>query len=249
MHISLAAETIFRVAGFPVTNSLLASFIVSTIMIVAALILSKTINNSPKKFQNIIEIIFENLIDLAESIGGKKTRRFLPLIITVFLFILLSNWMGLLPGFGSLGFYELEEGHKVFIPLFRGATADLNTTIALALVSVIATQYYGLSTLKLDYLKKFFNFSSPIMFFSGLLELMSEFAKIMSFSFRLFGNIFAGEVLLVVIAFLVPVIAPLPFFGLEVFVGFIQALVFSMLTLVFINMATIAHGEEVQHGN
>lgn len=136
-----------------------------------------------------------------------------------------------------------EHSGPVAVPIFRPGTADINTTISLALISIIVTQIFGVKYLKFGYFKKFINFSSPIMFFVGILELISEFAKIISFAFRLFGNIFAGEVLLVVMAFLFPVILPMPFYGLELFVGFIQALVFSMLTLVFFNMATISHEE------
>jgi len=135
---------------------------------------------------------------------------------------------------------EVEEEHKG-VALLRGAHADLNMTLALALISVGLTQYYGLKFVGPGYLKKFFNFSSPIFFFVGLLELISEFSKIMSFGFRLFGNIFAGEVLIAVISFLVPVILPIPFYGLEIFVGFIQALVFSMLSLVYFSMAADKH--------
>lgn len=138
-----------------------------------------------------------------------------------------------------------EAHHPAATPIFRAATADLNTTLALAIISVFLTQYWGIKYLGLSYFKKFFNFSDgPIFTFVGLLELVSEFAKIISFAFRLFGNIFAGEVLLVVIAALSPKflpILPLPFYGLEVFVGLIQALVFAMLSLVFINMATTSH--------
>lgn len=138
---------------------------------------------------------------------------------------------------------ESKSEHNTFVPFLRAGTADLNTTLALAIVSVFCTQLIGFRYLGAVYLKKFFNFSSPIMFFIGVLELISEFAKILSFAFRLFGNIFAGEVLLVVIAGLIPVVAPMPFYFLEFFVGFIQALVFSMLTLVFFNMATLGHEE------
>jgi F-type H+-transporting ATPase subunit a len=142
---------------------------------------------------------------------------------------------------------EVEDSHEettTFVPIFRAATADLNTTIALGLISVLLTQFYGVQFLGLSYFTKFFNFKQgPIFTFVGLLELISEFAKIISFAFRLFGNIFAGEVLLAVIAFLVAPLLPIPFLGLEVFVGFIQALVFAMLTLVFINMATVSHNE------
>lgn len=135
-----------------------------------------------------------------------------------------------------------EEG--VFVPYFRAGTADLNTTIALAIISVVATQYFGLKALGAGYLKKYFNFSSPIDAFVGILELILETAKIMSFAFRLFGNIFAGEVLLAVMMFLVPVVVPMPFYGLEIFVGMIQGVVFAMLSLVFFNLATHGHGEE-----
>ncbi len=140
---------------------------------------------------------------------------------------------------------EAEGEHQaVFVPYFRAGTADLNTTLALAIISVVMTQVFGFKFLKIPYFSKFINFSSPIGFFLGLLETVLEFAKIISFAFRLFGNIFAGEVLLAVIYFLVPLILPMPFLGLEVVVGVIQALVFSMLSLVFFNMATIGHHEE-----
>lgn len=138
---------------------------------------------------------------------------------------------------------ESANNQAKFVPLLRGATADLNTTLAIAIIAVVSVQYYGFQTLGAAYFKKYFNFSNPIMFGVGLLEIVSEFSRIISFAFRLFGNIFAGEVLLTVIAFLMPLIAPLPFLGLELFVGFIQALVFSMLTAVFLNMATMSHAE------
>ncbi len=140
---------------------------------------------------------------------------------------------------------ENETAHAAtkFVPYLRAGTADLNTTIALAIVSMFMVQFFGVKHLRLAYFKKFINFSNPINFFVGVLETVSEFAKIVSFAFRLFGNIFAGEVLLAVIGFLVPIIAPMPFYGLELFVGFIQALVFSMLSLVFFNMATMGHDD------
>jgi F-type H+-transporting ATPase subunit a len=262
MHISLIAEKIFKIGNFTVTNSLLASVITSVLLITIAVVINRSLKKSPGGVQSIIEMVIDWLDDLAQSVGGKDSRTFLPLVITFFVFILTSNWLGLLPGFGSIGFNEIEEGHKVFIPLFRGATADLNTTLALALISVFSVQFYGISKNKLKYLKRFVNFESPIMFFMGLLEVVSEFAKIISFSFRLFGNVFAGEVLIAVITSLIPVLVPIPFFGLEIFVGLIQALVFAMLTLVFINIGMQIHegeekeninrslaGEEVENGN
>ncbi|MDZ7586932.1 MAG: FoF1 ATP synthase subunit a, partial [Patescibacteria group bacterium] len=164
-----------------------------------------------------------------------------PLIASIFLFVMLASWAGLLPGSETIGFMKNIDGLKEFVPFFRGGTADLNITLGLAIFAVFSIQYYGYKTLGLKYFKKFFDLSNPINFFVGFLELISEFAKIISFAFRLFGNIFAGEVLIAVIAFLLPIIAPLPFIGLEIFVGFIQALVFATLTLVFITIATNNH--------
>jgi F-type H+-transporting ATPase subunit a len=139
---------------------------------------------------------------------------------------------------------EKEEEHVKMVPIFRAATADLNTTLALAIISVFLTQVFGVSHLGLSYFKKFIDFSNPINFFVGILEIVLEFAKVISFAFRLFGNIFAGEVLLVVMTYLIAILVPAPFYALELFVGFIQALVFSMLSLIFFNLATKSHHEE-----
>jgi len=241
MEISLSAETIANVFGFNVTNSFLTSIILSfTILIFSFYFTHIKLKISPKSrsIQNVIETIFESLFGLFETAAGEKTRIFFPLAATFFIYILLGNWLGLLPGFGSIGIKEVVNGQNVLIPLFRGATADLNTTMALALISVASFQYYGFQHFGFRYLKKFFNFKGPIDFYVGLLELISEFARILSFGFRLFGNIFAGEVLLTVMAFLLPFILPLPFLGLELFVGLIQAVVFVMLSLVLLKVAT-----------
>ena len=287
LHISISAEKLFSIGDLAITNSMFTSMIVSTILITFAFVVNKqlTQTNNPKGLQNFAEMIIETLHKLVNGITGdlKKTRLFLPIISTFFLWILLNNWLGLVPGVGTISIVESAEPkqyietqetqeHSFFVqsahaantpellaaansgegehattklvPVLRPGTADLNTTLALGIISVLATQIFGMTYLQLGYFKKFINFSSPIMFFVGILELISEFAKIISFAFRLFGNIFAGEVLLVVMAFLLPIIVPMPFYGLELFVGFIQALVFSLLSLVFFNMATISHDEE-----
>lgn len=210
-----------------------------------AVLVGKGAKLIPGSLQNLFEEIFQIFLELSESVAGERAKQFLPLIFTFFAFILTANWLGLLPLVGSLGFYEVVHGEEVFIPFVRAATADLNTTLALAIISVGAIQFYGVKNLRLSYFGRFFNLSNPINFFVGILELISDFAKIISFSFRLFGNIFAGEVLLMVVAFLIPLVGSLPFFGLEIFVGFVQALVFAMLTLVFLNVATISHEEHV----
>ena len=224
---------------------MLTTWIVTGLLIAFSLWFSQKIKaqGKPSKLQALVEMIIEGFFNLIQGIAGsaRKAREFFPLIATFFIFIMFSNWSGLIPGVGTIGF--LEHGEK-FVPYFRGPTADLNTTLALGLFSIGSIQYLGFKSLGLRYGTKFLNFESPIMFFVGILEFFSELSKIVSFSFRLFGNIFAGEVLLTVIAFLMPIFAPLPFLGLEIFVGFIQALVFAMLSAVFLNLATTGHGEE-----
>jgi len=297
LHISLSAEKIFSIGSFPVTNSLLSTWIVMAILIIFALSVNKSVSMVPSNLQSIAEMIISGLYSFFESVMGHHIKKSFAVIASLFFFIIVANWLGLLPGVGTIGFYEevktenlthatpavqetapysiepaIEEvtdvhavptsneekigvqsdkktteavtshSSKKFVPLLRGATADLNMTIALAIVAFFAIQYFGFATLGIHYSRRFFNFSNPIMFFVGLLEIVSDLSKVISFAFRLFGNIFAGEVLLAVIAFLMPFIAPMPFLMLELFVGFIQALVFSTLTAVFINVA-VAHEE------
>lgn len=284
IHVSISAETLFHLGPIPITNSIFASLIISALLIIFALItrisLKKT--DKPTGLQNVAEWIVETLYNLVYSVTGdvKKSKLFFAPVTTFFLFILLNNWFGLLPGFGTIGFnhqadptehvtqeqtgvipveeavvpqveatdhqtanppIEDAEVHSVFVPYLRAGTADLNTTIALALISFTMIQIFGVKFSQLGYFKKFFNFTSPINFFVGILELISEIGKIISFAFRLFGNVFAGEVLLVVISALVPILIPMPFYGLEIFVGLVQALVFAMLSLVFFNIATQHH--------
>lgn len=244
MEISLVAEPVINFFGFNLTNSLLTSLVLLVFLLTFTFVFSKIkLALVPKSYslQNILESGIEGLMSIFQTAAGDKTRIFFPIAATFFIYILLGNWIGLLPGFGSIGLNETVDGKEVLIPLFRGVTADINTTLALALISVALIQYYGFRSLGLSYLKKYFNFKGPIDFFVGVLELVSEFSKIISFAFRLFGNIFAGEVLLAVMAFLFPFILPLPFLGMEVFVGLIQALVFTMLSLVFLKLATSHH--------
>lgn len=238
IHISLSAEKVVEVVeGVHITNSIISTWVVMALLVIFALLATRKMKMVPSGLQMIAEVLVDGLRGLFESIMQEQYKRYFPFLATLFIFIVFSNWAGLLPGVGTLGFFHGEHGEE-FIPLFRAGTADINLTLALALITIVLIQIEGIRTLGASYLKKFFNFSNPINFYVGILELISEFSKIISFSFRLFGNIFAGEVLLVVIAFLVPIFAPLPFIGLELFVGFIQALVFSMLTSVFLLVAT-----------
>jgi F-type H+-transporting ATPase subunit a len=203
----------------------------------------------PGGFQNIVEAVLEALLNLADSVtqDRKQSKKFFPIVATIFIFVILINWVEVVPGLGTIGINEEIHGKEVLVPFIRSGSADLNFTLAIAIVSVISAQVLGIAAIGAGkYAKKFFvsPFHKPYFVgtFVGLLELISEIAKLISFSFRLFGNIFAGEVLLTVMLFLVPYIVPLPFLLLELFVGFVQALVFSMLTLVFFKMAaTEAH--------
>ena len=241
IEISLKAEEILHLGGFSVTNSLLLTVFASGILIVLGYLFHKKLSIIPNQLQNFLEFILEEFLGLMDSVfqDRKKSEKYLPLIATIFLLIIISNWLGLLPGVGSIGFHEMHEGKEVFIPLFRAPTADLNFTLAVAITSVLAVNLLGILALGLKkYLHKFFTLENPIKTFTGLLEFLSEITKTISFSFRLFGNIFAGEVLLLIIGSLVPYFIPLPFLFLEIFVGFIQAFVFSMLTIVFISIAT-----------
>lgn len=248
MEISLAAEKLFEIRGFPVTNTLLVSSAIVAGLTSLSFIVNSKISAIPGKLQNFIELIFDKLLDFMDSVTGKRddSIRFFPIIATIFFLVLLSNLIEIMPGLGTIGLVEIKEGHRVIIPFLRSSSADLNFTLAIAIIAVLSIQILGVASLGFfKYWKKFFfpPWESPYVVgtFIGILELVAEIAKMISFSFRLFGNIFAGEVLLTVTLFLVPYLVPLPFLFLEVFVGFIQAVVFSMLTLVFIKVATSNH--------
>ncbi|MBI1984507.1 MAG: F0F1 ATP synthase subunit A [Candidatus Wildermuthbacteria bacterium] len=242
MEISIKPEIITYLFGIPVTNSLILSLLTTVAVAIGGITIVSLLRSIPRKLQSIVEVVLETLLDFMEGVLGNReqAKKFFPLVASFFIFILMNNWLGVLPGTGSIGFYEMHEGEEVFVPFFRSANSDLNTTLALAFISLAAIQIYGIKKLGfLKHISKFFSFNKgPLQFFVGMLELIAEFAKILSFSFRLFGNMFAGEVLLLIIMTLVPIFAPLPFFMMEFFVGFIQALVFAMLTLIFLKIAT-----------
>ncbi len=289
-HVEVKAETLFYLPlGIPFTNALLVTFIVDIVLIVLAVLTTARMNIVPRGLQNIMEIVIEALYKVFQQVNRDYVPRVFPVVATIFLFVLVSNWLGLIPGVGSLGVCkEAEGGHhgaiqlqiastgpvdmlggeqplaateegehsgpnwcgegKVLVPLFRSPSADLNFTFALALLAFFYIEYLGYDAFGKEYFRKFVNTREGAMgFVVGLLELISEFARILAFSFRLFGNIFAGEVVLVVMAFLVPLTLPLPFYGFEVFVGFIQAFVFAMLTMAFIAVAVTPHGDGHGH--
>ena len=260
-EVTLNAEPIFNVGGFTVTNSLINSWVVVFLIVILAVIIRKSIKKIPKGIQNAFEIVVEGAMSMADSVTGdrNKTKKIFPVVFAIFIFILLNNWLGLLPGIGSIGFIEESHGQALFVPFFRGGTADLNTTLALALFAVLASNLFGIFTVGIwKYFNKFVNVKAlgevvvkvrkqptiavvnPIKFFVGIIEIIGEIAKVASLSFRLFGNIFAGEVLLSSMALIFAYVVPIPFIFLEIIVGLIQALIFAMLTLVYFTIASTA---------
>ncbi|MDA1256324.1 MAG: F0F1 ATP synthase subunit A [Chloroflexi bacterium] len=343
--IELPAERAFSLGSYDVKNSSIMLWIAGLILVFLAWKGTRKIRSGspeadvPTGLQNFLEVIVEFFINLAESAaGGRHGRRFLPLVISIFLVVVMANWISVLPGVGTIGWVETAEefaehreeaiheaeesggkadfkdpdlvvfsgggsfkwipfgrtsqdaiplasleveadGHGlelarpglldedfdeairtdiesheldlaedvgILVPYLRGANTDVNTTLAIALVAMVTVQIWGFRSLGFrGYGGKFINIrQGPIFFAVGLLEIIGELARTVSFTFRLFGNMFAGEVLLVAMAFLFPLIGIVPFIGLELFVGVIQAFIFAMLTLVFGVMATIGHGEE-----
>lgn len=241
---SFAAEPIFYIGSLTVTNTLLNTFFVDAVLIGSALYISKTIKKVPNLFQNAVELVIETFYDLTESVSAKRASVIFPFLMTFFLFILVSNWSGLIPGAGSIGFFEEDHGKKHIVPLIRSATTDINVTLALALISVIATHFLSIKyTGFRDYISRFISLN-PILLAIGALELISEITKVISLSFRLFGNVYAGEVVLSTVSGIFAFLFPLPFMLLEVIVGAVQALVFAMLTMAFMAILTTPHHAE-----
>lgn len=260
----LAAPVLFHVLGLPITNTMIAGWITVIFLILASWLITRRMKLVPGRLQAIFEFIMGWIYDFCKSVAGEEYgRKFFPVICTIFLFVAFNAWLSLIPGFGSI---EITiHGHHY--ELLRGSNTDVNTPLAIALVSFVFVEYYGLRTLGIKYLRKFINvgglfgsvgkvfkgklkegitglFSGFIDIFVGGLETLSEFIRIVSFTFRLFGNMTAGEILILVAAFLIPMAIGWLVYGLELFIGFIQALVFSGLTLAFASMAVSSHEEE-----
>lgn len=257
----LAAEIIFNLDGFPVTNTFINSSVAVVLFFALGLVLRKRSRLIPDKIQNFAESILETVLGYVDQVTKDrgKSLKFLPIAGALFFFILISNWLGIFPGIGSIGRYLPVHGKVELVPIFRPANTDLNMTLAMAVLGVGLSHIFGIIAIgfwkyankfvKLgDVWKSFKKGGMPVFvafveFGVGLIEVFSEVAKMVSLSLRLFGNMFAGEVLLTVMAGLIALVAPLPFIGLEILVGFIQAIVFAMLVLVFLSVATM----EVEH--
>jgi F-type H+-transporting ATPase subunit a len=260
----LPAPVLFHVLGLPITNTIIAGWITVIFLVVFSWAITRRMKLVPGRLQAVFEFILGWIYDFCTSVAGEKNgRKFFPVVCTIFLFVAFNAWLSLIPGFGSIQIHI--HGHEY--ELLRGSNTDLNTPLAIALVSFVFVEYYGLKSLGIKYLRKFINigaffksigqvfkgkvkqglsglFSGLINIFVGALETLSEFIRIVSFTFRLFGNMTAGEILIMVAAFLLPMVIGWAVYGLELFIGFIQALVFSGLTLAFVSMAVTSHEDE-----
>jgi F-type H+-transporting ATPase subunit a len=262
----LAAETIFNIRSFTVTNTYINSTIAVLFFAISGFLISRNVQNVPKGLQNFAESVLEIFLSYMDQVTGSRKRslKFLPLVGSLFLFIIFSNWIGILPGVGSIGIFKSAEGVKEFIPILRPANTDLNMTLSMAVLGVAVSHILGIVTIGFfKYANKFIKlgdlwaaikkgkpmaiFVAVLEFGVGLLEIISEIAKLVSLSLRLFGNIFAGEVLLTVLGSMVAYLVPLPFLGLELLVGLVQAVVFSMLVLVYISVATTPLAQHSEH--
>lgn len=258
---TLYAEPIAHIGEFPITNALATSTVALIIIVILGLLIGRNIKKVPTGLQNALEMIIEGFLGIFDGVTGsrKKSMQFAPVVLAFFFFILINNWMGILPGVGSIGQIASEHGEKIFIPYLRGGTADLNTTLALATLGVVLSHIMGVLAIGWwKYLNKFINIKAfleipkkimkdpmiilvnPIKAFVGIIEIIGEMAKIASLSFRLFGNVFAGEVLLASMSAIMAYGVPIPFLFLEVLVGLIQALIFAMLILTYLTINTTA---------
>lgn len=242
---AFAPEVIFSIGSFPVTNTVLNTILVDAGLLGSAYYLKNNLKKVPRFFQNLIEVVMQSFYDITETISGKNAAKIFPYFMTFFLFILIANWSGLIPGVGSIGFLGHEDhGKTEIIPFLRAATSDANTTFGLAIFSLVATHILAIQSVGIGaYLGRYFSLN-PIMLFVGMLEIVSEITKVISLSFRLFGNIYAGEVVLHTVSNLFAFLAPVPFMLLEIIVGLVQALVFSMLTMVFMSVLMTPHNAE-----
>lgn len=232
----LAPEILGRVGDFPITNTLIVSWLVSGVIILAAIAIRLNLKKLPvSKLQNGAEALIEAVYNMVSDLAHSKAKTFFPWLMTFFLVILVSNLIGLFPGFMTITYNKL--------PLLRSVNSDLNMTLALGITSVVVTHFYAIKMLGIgSYFKKWFSLEMfGIFLFIGLLELVGEFTKMVSLSLRLFGNIFAGEVVLGTVSGLFAFFVPLPFYFLEVIVAVVQAAVFMMLTLAFMVLLTEKH--------
>ena len=241
ISIKLAPYVVGHIGSLPITSTLLMSWVAMFVLAALAIWVGRNPKLIPGKLQSIFELVVGGVFDYIKDVLQSETmaKKYFPIILTVFLYILFMNWLGLFPGVSSIGIYQGHGEESHFVPLFAPGATDLNITLAFTIVVFVVIEMAGILALGTwRYLGKFLNFSSPLNFAVGIIELFSELARLISFSFRLFGNIFAGKTLLLVVMFLAtPYIVPVPILAYELGVGFIQAFIFAILTLYFIKIA------------
>ena len=244
IKVVLAPEQLGTFFGIPITNTLLMSWVVVALLVVIGFFVGKKLKLTPSRpqvlFEWLVEFVYDYIAEILES--RALARKFFPYLTTIFLFVFIANLIEFTPGIGSLGF--THEGE--FLPLLRSMNTDLNVTLMLAILSFLVIEITGVLVIGAwKYGGKFLNFhGGAVGFIVGIFEFLSELSRVISFSFRLFGNIFAGEVLILVIIYFLPYVAPVPVMMFELFVGFVQAAIFALLTLFFIKIAIMeTHGE------
>ncbi len=244
IHVAIAAEKLGELWGIPITNTLVTTWVVVALLVIFAFALRGRLAMIPSRLQTLVEEAFSFVYDyIAETLESREmARRFFPLLMTIFLFLFVGNMLHFIPGIGSIGFYHGEE----FEPLLRAPNTDLTVPLVLAIISFFVIEITGILTIgAYRYGTKFLDLRGPIAFFVGVVEFIGEFARAFSLAFRLFGNILAGEVIIAVAIFFAPYLAPVPLMLFEIFIGFLQAAIFALLTLFFITLAiTAPHGEE-----
>ena len=244
IHVAIKAETLFHLGPIAVTNSMVGTLIATVVLASLAWWASRNHAVVPSRVQSLLEFPVEFLADIVRAQSGSRWRAILPPVLTIFLLVLVANYVGLLPGVGTIGVHVVEDGHEAVAPIIRPASADLNFTLALALIAFLLFVSWGIRANGVGgYLKETFVANPPYMTpLMTPIHIVSELSRIISLSMRLFGNVFAGEILLAVMLALTFAIIPVAFLGLEMIFGAVQALVFALLTLTYITLATAGHG-------
>jgi F-type H+-transporting ATPase subunit a len=266
----LKPGVLFNVGSLPVTNTMITAWITIVILVVFTWLAFRKPKMVPAGVQKFMEFVYNSLLNFCTGIAGEKDgRRFFPFVATIFLFVITNAYLGLLPFFGDSLYIVNSAGQHV--PLLRAANTDINIPLTLALFAWISIEVFGIRAHGFfKYMEKFINtrrlgkglkalftgkaksaigdlLFGAIDLFVGFLELISEFIRIVSFTFRLFGNMTAGEVLILIVAFLAPLVLGMAVYGLETLIGFVQALIFGGLTLVWMTTAVAAHESEEEH--
>jgi F-type H+-transporting ATPase subunit a len=252
IHVAIEAEELFQIGPLSFTNSMVGALLASLVLGLAAWYITRRSSLVPGRLQSALELPVELLSGIVAG-SSSRWRGYVALVLGFFLMILVANWIGLLPGVGTIGITHIDEaGHEALVPIVRPASADLNFTLGLAIVAFIMFVYWGIKANGArGYLKELLGeplYMAPLMF---PINLISEFSRLISLSMRLFGNVFAGEVLLATMIALAPILIPAVFLGLELLFGFVQALVFALLAMTYIGTAIAEHhsaGHDDDHG-